>query len=83
MATAYSKKTEQRAMRSYTLVEINTDDTESDVATESAHTEIEALMAFSKEVGHELELCDFSDRAEFYLKWLSGGAYERMPVRSK
>jgi hypothetical protein len=70
-------------MPSYTLVEINADDTETDMATVLARTEVEALMVFSKEIGRQLESCDFSDHAEFYLKWLNGGAYEREPVRSK
>lgn len=34
-------------MRSRSFVEINTDDTESDIAIESAYTEIEALIAFA------------------------------------
>jgi hypothetical protein len=70
-------------MPSYTLVEINADDTETDMATQLARTEVEALMVFGKEIGCKLEPCDFSDRAEFYLKWLNGGAYERKPVRSR
>lgn len=50
MATSYptySTKMEQCAMRSCSFVEINTDDTESDIAIESAYTEIEALIAFA------------------------------------
>jgi hypothetical protein len=70
-------------MHSYTLVEINADDTESHIATGFAHTEVEALMVFSREISHELEPCDLSDCAEFYLYWINRGAYERRPVHSK